>query len=237
MKVLYGPEYPSAVTFHGVRMEFEKETRFSRQYHSKEANVSTSISKFQDGTATVSFTQLQNEWPIWTEAERANFCHSCHWLGKQADFPDMLRLIMKEGNSDYWRSIASAVAMYLPQEEAYRLLLGALEQMNEHTANITQGISLTKHPEAPARLRDLLDRQWSHPRLWDDASFTNWYAFDALCCIQHLLDVGAPHEEFEDKVRKLSEHPCSGNRESCAAYLHNYYGWLPKPQPHAPFAP
>lgn len=236
MKALYGSDYPSAVTIHGVRMALQDETRFSRHYHSEEANAGASISKFSDGTAKVTFAQLRDEWSNWSDAERADFCGSCAWLGKQADFPDMLRFVMRVGNPEHWRSIALAVAVNLPQEEAYRVLLGALQQMDEHTANITQGISHTKHPEAPATLRKLLDHQWSHPRLWDDASFTNWHAFDALCCINHLLNLGASPGEFEDKVRKLAEHACSGNRESCVAYLHQHYEWLPKPQAHGPFA-
>ena len=235
MKAMYGPEYPNALLVSGVRMPLEREGRFMRHYSTEDGKQGAAISKFSDGTATITHEELQREWFGWSARDRGQFCGASSWLVHQADFPDMLRFIMQHGEPEHWSGIAIQVATCLPQEEAYQTLVNALHKLERNTANISQGISLTKHPRAREELSLLLERLWVHPNLWDDDSFTNWHAFDALCCIQHLLDLGAPPEEHESRVRRLFEHKCSGNRDSCSSYLHKYYAWLPKPE-FPPFA-
>src|SRR5215831_18742191 len=69
-------------------------------------------------------------------------------------------------------------------------------------------------------------RLWAEADLWNDDPFVNWRAFDATCCIGHLLELGAPPADFEDKVRLLAAHQCKGNRASCCTFLQRHYGWL-----------
>jgi hypothetical protein len=67
---------------------------------------------------------------------------------------------------------------------------------------------------------------WSHPALWDDDAFTNWVGFDVTTCIAHLIELGAPPSDFTEQVRQLSEHVCSGNRDSTRNFLSKRYSWL-----------
>jgi len=226
----FGQEYPAAVTVLGVRMPLEKESRFIRSYFSKEHNAGAQISKFQDGTASIAFDELQREWPHWSGAERQEFCSACNWLHGNPEFPDMLRYIMRVGHHLEQSCIASSVAAALPQDEAFTLLKEALEKSPTQTANLTQGIALSKHPSAVALLREHLADLWSRPDLWEPDPFTNWTAFDATCCIQGLLELGQSASEFEEKVQSLSKHACEGNRNSCVTFLHEHYEWLPKPE-------
>jgi hypothetical protein len=67
---------------------------------------------------------------------------------------------------------------------------------------------------------------WTQPGLWDNAEFINWLGFAATTCIAHLIEVGAPPADFTEHARRLSEHACSHNQESCRNFLSKHYSWL-----------
>ena len=227
LKGIYGEEYPDAVIIDRVRLPLSRETRFSRSYRAAEPKMGAIISRFMDGSATIALADLQLEWPTWTESERTDFCQNCAWIHGQSDFPDMLRFIMKHGDSRDWSGIASSVASSLPADEAYDTLQRAL-QVTEigRSSNIAQAIALTKHRDAEVMLRKHLQSIWAHELLWNDDQFLNWVAFDATTGIAHLIELGAAPGEFADQVRQLSEHVCSGNRDSCQNFLSKHYQWL-----------
>ena len=77
-------------------------------------------------------------------------------MAGQPDLPDILRFIMHQAEPEYWSTIASAVAGFLPKEEAFTLLRDALARVDHHTANLTQGIAFTKRLMRPALLRIFL---------------------------------------------------------------------------------
>jgi hypothetical protein len=226
LKAIYGAEYPAAVTLGGSRMPLVHDGRFLRIYRALDSKASAEISKFMDGTATITLAILQTEWPAWSERERMEFCNALSTLGAPDD-PDIIRFVMRSGGPEHWTCIASLVAYALPAEESFEILRDALSAANP-TANIAQAIAATKHPRAEGLLREHLNALWARPELWADDSFVNWNAFDATCCIGNLLELGAPSAEFEEKVRALVNHACSHNRQSCSTFLAKYYDWLPK---------
>ena len=227
LKKRYGEEYPAAVICEGARMPLQRESRFARHYHSEERKMGTRISGFMDGSASVTVEELRNDWSSWTERERNDFCQESCWLHEQSDFPDMLRFIMANGRPGDWSGIALSVGSCLPKDEAFELLLRALQATDlGSTSNLTQGIALTKHPSAESTLRRHLQSIWSKPALWDDDKFLNWLAFDATTCISHLIELGASVPDLEEQVRQLAQHTCSHNRDSCRNFLSKYYSWL-----------
>lgn len=227
LKKIFGEEYPAAVIQDGIRLPLWRESRFMRSYHSKEHKLGSEVSRFMDGSASITVSELQHEWHTWTESTRMDFCSSCAWLDGQADFPEMLRFIMQHADPDEWSGLANSVAAQLPRDEAFDILTRVLRSVEiGHTANIAQAIALTKHPEAEATLRQHLFAVWAHTGIWDEDKFLNWVAFDATTCIEHLLELGASPVDFEDNVRRLAEHACPGNRDSCRNYLSKYYEWL-----------
>ncbi len=212
----------------GIRMTLRRESRFSRSYYSDEHKTGCEESRFADGSASVTALELEQEWDKWTEDMRMDFCQSCDCLSMlQADFPEMLRFIMQYGRPEHWAGIASSVALLLPRDEAFDTLVRALHNTQPgYTANITQAIAHTKHPDAEITLRKHLAVLWEHPALWDGANFMNPIAYAAMTCIAHLIELGAPPSDFTEQVRRLAEHVCSRNRESCRKRLSEHYSWL-----------
>lgn len=226
LKKLYGEDYPAAVIRDGDRMPLHCETRFCRHYRSENKKIGTTVSRFMDGSATITLAELERDWPTLTDSERTDFCQECSWLHKQADFPEILRFVMKRGSLGQWSAIALSIPR-LPQQEAFDFLTDALATAEiGRASNLGQAIGITKHREAEPVLRRRLDQVWHHKSLWEDDTFTNWPAFEATTCIAHLIELGADAKDFEDKVRELSQHVCNGNRKSCRNFLGKYYPWL-----------
>jgi hypothetical protein len=224
----FGDEYPAAVVEKGVRMPLAIETPFSRYYHSGEPKRGgLLISRFMDGSASMTMAELQRDWPSWTDEQRVDFCQSCIWLHEQADYADMLRFIMGHGSPSVWGATALQVATALPSDEAFPLLLGVLRAtIIGQGANITHAIAKTKHRDAKATLQQHLRAVWEHPGLWADDEWLNWIALDTTTCIEHLIELGESPADFEDRVRRLSQHVCPQNRDSCRNYLSKHYSWL-----------
>lgn len=227
LKQRFGGEYPAAVTIDGDRQPLSKETPFSRSYDSADGKRVTIISRFMDGSASITLARLQREWPTWTADERSDFCQNCNWLHEQTDFPDMLRFVVEHGKHDELSAIALSIASNLQQNEAFNILHGALRKAKAgKTSNLTQAIAKTKHHDAETTLRKHFLEIWAHKSLWDDDEFFNWMALDATTCIAHLIELGVEPADFDEQVRELAQHVCAYNRDSCRNSLSKYYTWL-----------
>jgi hypothetical protein len=116
----HGPEYPAFVDWEdGTRMPLVRESRWSRTYRHPTKNLEYVNSRFEDGSASITFDELSATWPSWTRTERSDFCYNCSWLRSQADFGEMLRFILHEGDWNDWSGIASCIADVLPRQEAF----------------------------------------------------------------------------------------------------------------------
>jgi hypothetical protein len=230
IRYLYGDEYPAAITVRGIRMALAEERRFVRRYSSSDGRMRMDVSRFEDGSMSIDLAEVRNGWPGWSAADRGNFCSGIGALQQHAEFAGMVRFIMEVGDSEHWNAIALWIAHALPPDEAFARLRDQLAKVRSHTANITQAIAQTGHRDAEDLLRRHVAELWSHPALWLDDAFVNWTAFDATCCISHLLQLGVPASAFENEVRALTRHPCAGNRDSCATFLRKHYDWIPERQ-------
>jgi hypothetical protein len=224
----YGPEYPAAIVLRGVRLPLVMESPFTRFYRLEDLSKGwCQVSRFMDGSSSISMEQLQNEWTKWTDWQREDFCQSFAWLHKQCDFQDMLRFIMRHGTSKEWATIAGLIATKLPCEEAFKFLLRELQVVSTgNKSSLIQAVAITKHPDVKAELRQQLQIVCDDPAMWDDDSFLNWVANDAEECIRNLIELGASPDDFENQVRRLSQHICARNRESCRKRFSEYYSWL-----------
>jgi hypothetical protein len=115
-----GPEYPAFVKWtDGTPMALARESRWSRTYRHPTKNIEYQISRFDDGSASLKFDELSASWSQWTRAERLDFCYNCSWLRAQADFAEMLRFILREGD---WQHLLELGAPPSDFEEAVRAL-------------------------------------------------------------------------------------------------------------------
>ncbi|HSH93564.1 MAG TPA: hypothetical protein VK968_05425, partial [Roseimicrobium sp.] len=154
------------------------------------------VSRFMDGSASITVSELQQEWAGWNECDQVEFCNHSHCLAGQADYPEMLRFIMDNGGPRDWSSLAINIARHLPREEAFAFLVRVLQDRSCPSANVSKAISMTKHPDAESELRRHLADLWANPDLWKDDPFLNWICFDAATCIGHLVELGAPAGDF-----------------------------------------
>src|SRR5437773_6808531 len=143
LKKMFGDEYPTAVVVDGIRLPLRRERRFSRSYHSDQHKRGSIVSRFMDGSASITASELQGEWHTWSDDQRLDFCQSCCWLHEQLDYPEMLRFLMEHAGPSEWSGIASSVAVHLPREEAFDILLRALRTTEiGRTSNIGQAIAI-----------------------------------------------------------------------------------------------
>ena len=222
LKKNYGDEYPAAVMIDGMRLPLRAERRFSRYYHSRELKHGCTVSRFMDGSASITAPELRAEWHKWTRTERLDFCQNCTGAD-EPDYPDMLRFIMEHGGPSDWSAIALSVAGNLPQPEAFDLLLRAFHSFDPGSgSNIGQAIAYTKDPRAEKILRERLDALWRHDQIWEDADFINWIAYEAMTTILHLIKLGANKKDFETAAGQLAKHRCEGIRDSSRRLAKHY---------------
>ncbi len=228
----HGSEYPDAVVFNGVRMPLVREGRFQRVYENSELKRGTVVSRFMDGTAEITLSELQELWPTWTWIERHDFTNATRWLHEHAEFPEILRYMLDHGNTKDFCAIALSVSKGLPKDEAFARLSNILDQIPiDRSVNITQAIAHTKHPDALDRLREHLPKILSDPRLMEPADSCHEVTYAAACCIEHLILLNAPPDEFETHVRQLNDHSSARLLDWVRRRLSKYYPWLGEPEP------
>jgi hypothetical protein len=87
LKASFGEEYPKAMVAKGERIPLSRQTRFTRVFCHPGNKAEHHISRFMDGSASITAAELESEWPSWDYAQRTEFCQSSAWLRGQADFP------------------------------------------------------------------------------------------------------------------------------------------------------
>jgi len=229
LKRVYGENYPAQITREGVVFRLQQEQRFSRVFSSDDGMIIHEVSRFMDGSASITASELEREWPEWSEAIRYDFASNCGWLGERTDAPEMARFLMKNGDHEMWSAAAQFVAQVLGQEEAFQLLCEKLPRVDVvKGCNVVQAIAQTKHPQARTVLREQLAKLLLVQTLWNDNNFINWSAYALTCCLEHLMELGAKPVDFEVTVRRLAQHACVRNRELCHSRLAKYYDWMGK---------
>ncbi len=227
LKRIFGAEYPAAVTRGDIRMPLRKERRFSRSYSAPELKMGHEVSRFHDGSAKMSYPELEREWFNWSEEDRIDFAWSCSWLSRQPDAADMVRFLLKNGDGKIWLAIALFAVSVLSHDEAFVLLSEKLPLAElGRSSNMTQAIAKTKHSQAEMVLRRHLETIQANPRVWEDIRPFNWPAYDVTCCIEHLFGLGVKPVEFEELVKKLVQHPSPQNQQSSRRRMAKYYDWV-----------
>jgi hypothetical protein len=207
----FGPDYPRYVTAPGgERLPLLREKRWSREFATDQATFI--ISRFMDGSASLSLAELRSEWPGWPRADRLDYCVNCSSLEEQPDFADQLRFVVVNGGPEEWSAIASSIARCIPGEEAFAIVTAFLARTPQgERANMLQALTRLRHPNSLDVILEELSSLSAHPALWDDDTFLNWLAYDLTCGIADALSLGAEPVQFDATVRRVATHPCKGN--------------------------
>jgi hypothetical protein len=194
-----------------------RETRWSRVYAKPDKPRYRYIeSRFRDGTASITLDELQRDWHKWPEDEKIDFCRSLVWA-QVPDRKDILRYLIDHGDHCTWAAIALLVALELPSHESIPALKRWCESCDVgRGANYYQAIAQTGDPEAHDILTSCFHRIWNSDGLMDNADFGNWVAYDAICCVEYLLELNEAPEPFRTVFETLKSHPCDRTRKATA---------------------
>jgi hypothetical protein len=233
-----GKEYPAAVTSSGIRIPLAYETRFKRHYTQRGPGWESDfdVSRFVDGSASITLPQLKEDWSTWTDADRADLCDSMHDLENigQQDFAEIVGFLLDNANPAMLGPVVLhlPVTQTFPPDETFQILLEVLQRSNPgHAADVIRAMGKSHHSDAEATIRRHLRLVVADAAAWADANHYNTIALDAAYCIFSLLELGAPAVDFVDIVRRLSEHACGKTREWCRRNFSKHYAWLREP-PH-----
>ena len=198
----------------GPQESLYEDSRWSRQYRSADGRHVRFESRFQDGTATVTLSELETEWPRWNQ----------HCAADVPDRAEILRLLIKNGDHSVWSLIASNVAMFLPATETVPFLKQrCLTAKVGEGANYFQALALTKGSDGLDFLRDCFTRVWNTDGLLDDADFCNWVAHDAIWCINYMIELGEDAASLRSAYETLKSHTCASTREQAQKWLSKHF--------------
>jgi len=207
-------------------MQLVKETRWSRQY---EMDPQTKFfeSKFADGTADISVSQLEDEWGTWSVVERADFCQAVT-QSRLPHLPDILRFIMLNGDFASVETVANSIARNLPAEEAVPYITDMCKTVPVGKgAKFYQALALMR----PAFCRDTLmlclNRTWADSRFLSEDEVFDWVANDAVCLIEYLVQLGQNPGTLADKYKVLVRHPNNVNKQSAINRLSPFFPGYP----------
>ncbi|HRG99168.1 MAG TPA: hypothetical protein PLR99_23120 [Polyangiaceae bacterium] len=182
------------------------------------------VSRFEDGSARVTYDELAAGWATWSEHDRIEFSQNCTWLRGQHDFSDILRFIAAHGGPHEWDGVALPIAYTLPAAEAFATLQKMFEASVIGTrSNLVQAIGSVEHAGSlelvVADIRALAPLEAT----WHPDGFVNWHASELLCAVLSALKLGANAADYTDLVRRLAAHPSPANAAGARRDLCRHY--------------
>lgn len=199
------------------------ETEWSRTFWKQDGTGVFFQSKFPQGEAMITLSELAQRWPSWSESERHDFCNAV-CCGDVRDKVDIFRFLATDQAEPIRSTIALGVALSLRAEEAYPILKSwANDAKIGHRANFFQAIAITRHPDALDTLQAEFHELSEHPDLFDDSGRYNFVALELVGCIQHLLQLGSSPDTLRPMVSKLRNHPCHRIRQQVKHGLSNSF--------------
>lgn len=204
-------------------MKHSRETRWSR------INVSTDgatyfRSKFLDGSASITLAELKESWPGWNEEERFDFCNALSCGGDIAEIAEILRFLINHSDRFIRGTIALSVATYLPLQESVPVLKEwCFKDEVGQCANYFQALYETYHPDVLPFLRSCFRRIWASEGLMAETDFVNLVAFEAVSCLQYMLQLGEDICLCRNAYETLKHHPDNGTREQANRHLSRYF--------------
>jgi len=202
----------------------QRETRWSRLFTDDDGTFKHYESRFRDGTATITLDDLKDLWPNWNPEDRCDFCHALSGAKHVPEIQDILRYLVSQSDRFVRPRIASYVVRYLPLSEAISILkewcqIGEVGQC----ACYYSALAKTKDSNTLSFLRICLQRTLSTEGFMAESDFHNWVAFDAVHCVQHMLELGEDSAVLRSVYETLKAHPDAGTRRHVQMFLDKYF--------------
>lgn len=182
------------------------------------------ISRFVDGSASMTLRELTREWPTWGRRDRSDFCQNVHGLGQHPEYAGMLELVFTLGDAEARASVAIELVEVMPMNQAYALLETELARAPLETyPNLVQALARTRHPNALPQLEALLETLRPLTSLgalpFDETrAFATLYTLCALARARH-----GGTATLEPWVLELARHPSATVRSRAAFALRTCY--------------
>lgn len=219
----FGKDYPNQFEQYGHIFQLIRETRWNRMFRSFSCNTQTTISRFHDGSASITPEELETEWMMWNDGERWDFCNAIAWLPAEGR-ERICRFLACHATLDNLHNNVLTISTHLPATESVPWLIRCLAQRPPGTAsNFLQALAHTKAPEAGPHIRLRLDECFAHPDFAKDDPFLNWIAAESLNAIKDLIELGYSPSDFREQALKLANHICAGVRDSFDRWLRKHY--------------
>jgi hypothetical protein len=82
---------------------------------------------------------------------------------------------------------------------------------------------LSASPEALPTLRKCLERTWTDHTLFDEDVVFDWAAYDAVCLIEFLAQLGDRTPALREKYKLLAEHHNALSRQNAINRLSGFF--------------
>ena len=152
-------------------------------------------------------SELADSWIVWNETDRLAYAKQlARYEGEE--LPELLRFVMRHGDSISKLEISHKVACFLPEEEAVSLLLDCMsEDYLGPRANFIAALAMTRSDRTVDLLRSHLVKLYNSPDLWKNDDFCNYTALDLIWCLHYLIKLGVPPSDLNAIYLRMLDHP------------------------------
>ena len=201
-----------------------KETRWSRTYSDENGQGHHIVSRFRDGSASITMEELSACWDTWPEGEKLDFCNELGWM-KEPLISDVLRFVMKKGDETLWQAVALEIAGHLPSNESVPFLMAACENSElGQGANFFGALARTDYPKKREVLQHRLKELVGHSDFGiRGQEYFNRVANEAVNITNDLLELGANPDDLRPVYLQLKDHPHDFVRQITRNFLSKYF--------------
>ena len=212
---------PLSFDLNGERLKLVKETRWSRRFASLDGRRIVLKSRLEDGSASITLTQLDADWSSWTREERGDFCNSIRGLRGPIRI-DVLRFLIKNADADLLRNVAMEL-VDLPSVEIVPAFSRWIQDSAPGRAtNYVQALGWTKAREGTAVIAHRLTHLKAAPSNVDESART-LINLEELQCIRQLIELGRSPSEYQSEAIRFATHSAPTVQHAYRYYLAEYF--------------
>ncbi len=199
--------YPRSVSIDGTELPLTRETRWTRFFFDPASRLMFRQSRLEDGSSTVTLSEVKKLWSSWTRKERLDFAESLA-PSSVDEIVLILEFVANTGEHELCSSVAMPIAQRLDSAKALRFLTRACEVAPAgRRSNFFQALACLGTKEALAFLESQHEVLWGQSTPAEASESFNWLAFDCVNSLKYLIAMGVGREELAAKTDFFLYHP------------------------------